>query len=81
MVAALEPGDRLLFLSDGAIEARSPDGELFGRERLGDLLERAVASGLPSSEVMRRLMHALLAHQQGRLQDDATLLLLEWPDG
>ena len=81
MVAALEPGDRLLFLSDGAIEARSPDGELFGRERLGGLLERAVASGLPSSEVMRRLMHALLAHQQGRLQDDATLLLLEWPDG
>ncbi len=81
MVAALEPGDRLLFLSDGAIEARSPDGELFGRERLGDLPERAVASGLPSSEVMRRLMHALLAHQQGHLQDDATLLLLEWPDG
>jgi serine phosphatase RsbU (regulator of sigma subunit) len=80
-VAALEPGDRLLFLSDGAIEARSPEGELFGRERLGGLLERAVASGLPSSEVMRRLMHALLAHQQGQLQDDATLLLLEWPDG
>ena len=78
--ASLEPGDRLLFLSDGAIEARSPEGELFGRERLGGLLERAVASGLPSSEVMRRLMHALLDHQQGNLQDDATLVLLEWPD-
>ena len=80
LTAALEPGDRLLFLSDGAIEARSPEGELFGRERLGGLLERAVASGLPSSEVMRRLMHALLDHQQGNLQDDATLVLLEWPD-
>ena len=79
--ASLEPGDRLLFLSDGAIEARSPEGELFGRERLGDLLERSVASGLPASEVMRRLMHALLDHQRGRLQDDATLLLLEWPNG
>ena len=78
--ASLEPGDRLLFLSDGAIEARSPDGELFGRDRLGGLLERAVASGLPSSEVMRRLMHALLDHQEGNLQDDATLVLLEWPD-
>lgn len=74
----LEPGDRILFLSDGAIEARSPEGELFGRDRLGDLLERAVASGLPPSEVMRRLMHALLNHQQGVLQDDSTLLLLEW---
>lgn len=79
--AWLEPGDRVLFLSDGAIEARSPDGELFGRERLGSLLERAVASGLPSPEVMRRLMHALLDHQQGHLQDDATLVLLGWPDG
>jgi serine phosphatase RsbU (regulator of sigma subunit) len=81
LTASLEPGDRLLFLSDGAIEARSPSGELFGRDRLGDLLERAVASGLPSSEVMRRLMHALLDHQGGLLQDDATLLLLEWRDG
>jgi hypothetical protein len=27
---------------------------------------------------MRRVVHALLAHQQGRLSDDATLLLLEW---
>jgi serine phosphatase RsbU (regulator of sigma subunit) len=80
MSASLEPGDRLLFLSDGAIEARSPDGELFGRDRLGGLLERAVASGLPSPEVMRRLMHALLDHQEGNLQDDATLVLLEWPD-
>jgi serine phosphatase RsbU (regulator of sigma subunit) len=81
LTASLEPGDRLLFLSDGAIEARSPSGELFGRDRLGDLLERAVASGLPSSEVMRRLMHALLDHQGGLLQDDATLLLLEWREG
>lgn len=81
LTASLEPGDRLLFLSDGAIEARSPDGVLFGRERLGGLLERAVASGHPPPEVMRRLMHALLDHQQDHLQDDATLLLLEWPDG
>ncbi len=78
--ASLEPGDRLLFLSDGAIEARSPEGELFGRNRLGGLLERAAASGLPASEVVRRLMHALLDHQQGKLQDDATLVLLGWPD-
>ena len=80
MSASLEPGDRLLFLSDGAIEARSPEGELFGRDRLGGMLERAVASGLPSAEVVRRLMHALLDHQDGTLQDDATLVLLEWPD-
>lgn len=81
MSTDLEPGDRILFFSDGTIEARSPEGELFGRARLGDLLERAVASGLPPSEVVRRLMRAMLDHQQDVLQDDATLLMLEWPDG
>ena len=80
LTASLEPGDRLLLLSDGVIEARSPEGDLFGRRRLGDLVERAVASGLPPSEVMRRLMRALLDHQQDVLQDDATLLMVEWPD-
>jgi hypothetical protein len=29
----LKPGDRLIFLSDGVVEAQSPKGELFGFER------------------------------------------------
>lgn len=37
---ALEPGDRVLLYTDGVIEARSPDGELFGRDRLVDLATR-----------------------------------------
>ncbi len=30
---------------------------------------------------MCRVVRALLAHQQGQLSDDATLLLLEWRSG
>jgi hypothetical protein len=30
---------------------------------------------------MRRVIHALLAHQQSQLSDDATLLLVEWRSG
>ncbi len=74
----LEPGDRVLFYTDGVIEARSPEGEFYGIERLVDLLTRNLAGGLPTPETMRRVVHALLAHQQGQLTDDATLLLLEW---
>jgi serine phosphatase RsbU (regulator of sigma subunit) len=74
----LEPGDTLLFFTDGVTEARSPEGEEFGRGRLGDLLVRAVASDEVPAETMRRLSHAVLEHQQGRLQDDATLLMLRW---
>jgi hypothetical protein len=75
---ALEPADTVLFFTDGVIEARSPDGHQFGRERLADLLVRAAAAGETVAETVRKLCHAVLDHQQGRLQDDATLLLLSW---
>ena len=74
----LEPGDRVLFYTDGVTEARSPEGDFFGVERLVDLVTRNLASGLATPETMRRVVRALLAHQQGQLSDDATLLLLEW---
>jgi serine phosphatase RsbU (regulator of sigma subunit) len=74
----LEPGDRVLLYTDGVLEARSPDGEFFGLQRLLDLLGRHFAAELPAPETMRRVVRALLEHQQGRLTDDATLLLLEW---
>ena len=74
----LQPGDRVLFHTDGVTEARSPDGSSFGLERLVQLAERHDAAGLPAPETLRRIVHAVLDHQHGRLQDDATLLLLEW---
>lgn len=75
---ALEPGDRILAYSDGVVEARSPAGALFGLDRLGDLVERELAAEQTAAEAMRRLMRAVLDHQQAHLQDDATLLFLEW---
>lgn len=77
----LEPGDRVLFYTDGVTEARSPAGDFFGPERLIDLISRNLAGGLPIPETMRRVVRALLAHQQDRLSDDATMLLLEWRSG
>lgn len=74
----LEPGDRVLFYSDGVPEARDPHGEFFGEHRLIDLAERAELDQLSAPETLRRLVSAVLAHQGDRLQDDATLLLLEW---
>ncbi len=75
---SLQPGDRLLLFSDGVVEARSADGEFFGLDRLLDLLTRQESAGQPPPETLRRLIQAVLAHQQHVLQDDATLLLLEW---
>jgi hypothetical protein len=76
-----EPGDRVLLFTDGVIEARSATGELFGVDRLADLVAREAAAGRPAPETMRRLMHAILNHQAGALQDDATTMLVEWQGG
>jgi serine phosphatase RsbU (regulator of sigma subunit) len=75
---SLQPGDRLLLITDGVDEARTEDGEFFGRQRLAEFAAREAASGLPTPEVMRRLQQAILRHQTGRLQDDATTLFVEW---
>jgi serine phosphatase RsbU (regulator of sigma subunit) len=74
----LQPGDRLVFYTDGIIEAQSPDRELFGLERFIDFLIRREADGLTVPETLRRLIQTILKHQRGRLQDDATVLVVEW---
>jgi hypothetical protein len=75
---SLEPGDQVVFFTDGVTEARSPDGTFFGTDRLADLLSRASAGGNPPPETLRRLVHSILDHQAGDLQDDATAVLVEW---
>lgn len=77
----LEPGDRLLLYSDGIVEARDADGEFFGEDRLVEFTEHAAADHLSAPETLRRLGAAVLAHQDGHLQDDATLVLVDWATG
>lgn len=77
-VEVLEPGDQVVFYTDGVIEARDADGEFFGLPRLIDLVGRASGSGNAAPEALRRLVHAVVGYQAGDFQDDATLVLVEW---
>jgi serine phosphatase RsbU (regulator of sigma subunit) len=77
-VVRLQPGDRVLFYTDGVIESRSAEGEEFGVGRLADLAVRASTEGTSPAETVRRLAAAVLAHNATTLRDDATLFLLEY---
>ena len=78
----LEPGDRLLFYTDGAVDVRR-GAEPLGEARLVDLVEQELQAKLPLPELLRRVNHRLLEwhrEPEGR-QDDSTLLLVEWRGG
>ncbi|WP_405935144.1 serine/threonine-protein phosphatase [Streptomyces longwoodensis] len=76
--APLQPGDRVLFYTDGVTEARTRDGELFGLQRFADYVIRATAAGELASETLRWLIHSILDVETSRLRDDATIVMVEW---
>ncbi|MFQ5692770.1 MAG: PP2C family protein-serine/threonine phosphatase [Nitrospinota bacterium] len=75
-VLTLAPNDSLLFYSDGIVEARNKEGELFDEERL----QRASGSGGGGAS---RLMSAVLESirdftKEAPQADDMTLVSLSW---
>jgi serine phosphatase RsbU (regulator of sigma subunit) len=73
---ALEPGDTLVFYTDGIVEAHSPNRELFGFERL----ERIVAEygGQPPEALIEIILRAVEQFCNGAPQhDDMTLLVMQ----
>jgi sigma-B regulation protein RsbU (phosphoserine phosphatase) len=74
----LEPGDTLVFYTDGITEARDASGTLFGVEKLGEFLLEALRDGAPAPETMRRLIQTIISYESGELRDDATAAMLQW---
>jgi phosphoserine phosphatase RsbU/P len=72
--AELEPRDTLFLYSDGIIEARSPEGELFGSDRLTDTL--AMHAGDPVSLMVGAVESAVTEFASGDLRDDLSILAL-----
>ncbi|MFF3991321.1 SpoIIE family protein phosphatase [Streptomyces sp. NPDC001797] len=65
----------------GIVEARDAEGREFGRDHFVDFIVRHHSGHQTLHETLRRLMHAVVEHHAGHLDDDATVLLAEWRVG
>ena len=73
----VEPGDRLVFVSDGVHAVADPKGEAYGDTALA----RAIQSTrlLPAAEVPRAILRELTGHRGGSVAaDDALVVCLDW---
>jgi len=71
----LAPGDVLVFYTDGVTEAMSPEGELFGAARMGQLVRER--GGEPAAGICAAIEAAVRAHARVEtLGDDLTLVVL-----
>jgi hypothetical protein len=75
---SLEPGDSVLFYTDGVIEGRASSGGGFGLERLVDLVGQTASDQLAAEDVVRRIGRAVIQFHGERLDDDATLVIVQW---
>jgi phosphoserine phosphatase RsbU/P len=73
----LEPGDTLLFYTDGVSEAEDRDGNQFGAERLTEALGRHQGGSL--AELQAGILSAVERFAEGASQsDDVTLLVVRF---
>jgi sigma-B regulation protein RsbU (phosphoserine phosphatase) len=72
----LEEGDLILFLTDGVVEARAPDGAAFGSQRTIDLVRLYRHAG--ARQIVDNLYYAVRAFAQYRPQfDDITAMVVK----
>ncbi|MGH9382317.1 MAG: SpoIIE family protein phosphatase [Thermoanaerobaculia bacterium] len=76
MRTRFQPGDLLIAYSDGALEAQSPDGELFGNERLMRAVESAPTEPKEAIDHVMRAIDRFI--DQGSPYDDITLIALTY---
>jgi len=69
----LSPGDQIIFYTDGITEAMNPAGELFGLERLDQVLEDCSQD---ADQLINAVLKAVDVFASGRPADDDRTILI-----
>lgn len=73
----LAPGEWVVMATDGVWEARRADGEMFGKERLREVIRAQGTARV--EEMVRAIQEAVVAFRAGEpQQDDLTVVALRW---
>jgi serine phosphatase RsbU (regulator of sigma subunit)/CHASE3 domain sensor protein len=75
-VVQLEPGDRVIFFTDGFLEAKSPEGEVFGESRFAEAMVRFAP--LAAEGLVDGMVEEVERFAAGKLDDDLTMLVVEF---
>jgi serine phosphatase RsbU (regulator of sigma subunit) len=73
----LRVGETVVLYTDGVVEARGPNGSLFGEERLMHLLRSC--AGLEAQAVAEKVRDVVLEYGEGPPRDDLAVLVLRIP--
>jgi len=77
--AEIAPGEALVLVTDGILEARSPSGEEFGASGVASIVGALI--GKPAAWIVGALFEALIDHsREMSLADDATALVIKRED-
>ena len=73
----LQQGDRIVFCSDGIIEAENAEGDIYGFERTSEMIRQGCIEGLSAEALIDRLIGAVKAFAGDVPQgDDMTVVVL-----
>jgi len=70
---SLDPGDRLMFFTDGIIERNTTEVDLEAT--------LTASADMHAREAVQHIIHAILRATDGALNDDATALCVDWHGG
>ena len=74
--ADLDRGQIIFLSTDGIWEAFNPKGDMFGKERINDIIREK--SSLSANEIINKILGSLKSFQQGtQIEDDITLVVVK----